>query len=448
MTAYDKSIFNICRESWFDLTPQSSFVFALIRLAVDRYDKLDDASFLAAREKLYGEAMLAAQMTHGNDIQSIPFNTVYESLEVELNNVLRDIARGAPKSYFDDRITSLREALASLHDRTDFTKQLQQGIKKLEAGASVEEVFIALRPPEPNLDIEADFTKRALAILNAPNSDPLMTGIVDIDHEGGFERGNILVVGGDTGAMKTRISLYLSIQMLIYNPEARCIIFEAEMTKKDVFYIQMGWVMGLSYQEVRKLDTNFIMKYLETRDEQIRSMCERLIILDSSDFSTGEDIYHLVRKYDATFWLVDFLTMMVGGEGGATDVNTKVFALTDKLKECAKRTNTFGIIISQLKKGTVEARKNKVPLLDDMEWSGRLKQIASYVFMVFYPSYYDSQVPSDYFFIREAKSRFSQRIRLYFRAFPSQCNFYVPDEMYLYEMQSWWKDYTVGKKNE
>ena len=79
------------------------------------------------------------------------------------------------------------------------------------------------------------------------------------------------------------------------------------------------------------------------------------------------------------------------------------------LQSLALATRSVGIVLSQVKKG-IEHRKNKKPTISDIEWSGLIKQLSSYIFFSYYPGkYYGFDVmPDDSYFLMAEKTRFAE----------------------------------------
>ena len=67
-------------------------------------------------------------------------------------------------------------------------------------------------------------------------------------------------------------------------------------------------------------------------------------------------------------------------------------------------------VLSQVKKG-IEFRKAKKPTVSDIEWSGLIKQLSSYIFFSYYPGkYYGFDVLGpDYYYLIAEKTRFAEQ---------------------------------------
>jgi len=245
--------------------------------------------------------------------------------------------------------------------------------------------------------------------------------------------------------MKTRWTLWLCLKILRNNPDFKCVFFEAEMTKREIINIILQWVFERPLSEIRGCPDEYLLVKIDNElEDWRRDVLNRFIVFDSSDFKDVADMSYLIRKYKPDFWVLDFVTMLVSG---TDDTNAKVYDVCDTLKAISKTTQTLGIILSQIKKNSIETRRIKVPVLDDLEWSGRLKHISSTVFMVFNPSYYDESVSHRYFFVKAAKHRHSNRFLLPLEAYPEHGTFTVAEGPVYSVMVGWWENYHRGNKH-
>jgi replicative DNA helicase len=444
LAAWKPEILSQVKPSWFHITVKSTFVFKFVSLCIERKGKYDDLSAYYVREHCLGEIQDYVDKVHKSTV-SILHIAIYEELDKYQNDVLRDIAQ-KDHLIFDLQVSELRSLVERISDTNRFELSLANAKDIVKRGGSIEEATLQIYYPESATVNHASFVEQAKSILSDHNPNPLMTGVDVIDHHGGLEKKNILVLGGDTGAMKTRSTLWLCLQMLIHNPDEKCLYFQREMTKRDMFYMICSYLMSTDYLTIRQWSNEFLLAKLEEQDGDMMSIVDRFVILDTTDFRTAEDVFYLVNKYKPGFWVIDFVTMMVGSETGAGDTNQAVYNIVDKFKTIAQRTDSLGILISQIRKGTVESRVNKIPTMDDLEWSGRLKHIAAYAFTVFLPSYYDNNVPKRYFFIKDAKNRYGERFWVYLLAHPERGTFVQPELQARYEMESWIKEYISGRQ--
>ena len=226
MAAFTPDLFLHTKASWFDLTPLSCYTYKLTELILEKYSTFDDITISKARVNDHDVVMQYVRSKFKEDtdvLQSI----VYEKLDYEVNSVLRDIAQGKKNDdYFNARLLDLRETIKTSYDNYMFTVSLTSAQKTLKNGGSIDEAYAMLKLPEDHTVMEYDFINQITKIFGNSIAEPIKTGIEYIDREGGFERSNIITVGGDTGGMKTRWTLWLTLRILRNNPGFKCVFFD------------------------------------------------------------------------------------------------------------------------------------------------------------------------------------------------------------------------------
>lgn len=277
------------------------------------------------------------------------------------------------------------------------------------------------------------------------------TGISRIDKNlGGLAKGNMLSLTGDTGSMKTMISLWLCLQILKANPKFTCLYFEKEMPVKDIarrlvaytLSVPMNDLMSAEKRDSYKNDITGIFE----QDEEIKDILSRLRIVPNGNFNNVSDMYRYIDTYRCDVWCLDFLTQL-GAEDTSSDFNRFTMAQASMLKNIIADTDTLGIVLNQVKKNSVRARTNKIPQLDDIEWSGAISQYSAYIFSTFYPSAYYQDAPESYFYLYGLKNRHHKPVNIPLLTYPAYCQFSEPtiDELPL--MQHWLQGY-VTKSQE
>lgn len=444
LAAFSDEIFLHTKSNWFTLNPQSYYVYKAVEHTLQNYRICDDTTIQMTRVNDHDTIMKYLQQQFNDNVEVL-VNPLYEKMDYEINNILRDIAQGKkPDEYFHRRIVDLRDTIKTSYDNHIFATSLKTAQKLLSNGCSVDEAYATIKMPEDHSVVEYDFNKHIQSVFANSISYPIKTGIEYIDKEGGFERSNIITIGGDTGSMKTRWTLWLCLKILRNNPTFKCTFFEAEMTKREILNIVLQWLFQAPLHSIRSLPDEFLLTKIETGLEPWqKDVLDRFIVFDAADFKDVADVSYLVRKYKPDIWVLDFITMLVSGND---DTNAKVYEVCDALKLLSKKTETLGIVISQIKKNSIESRKIKVPVLDDLEWSGRLKHISMIVLMVFNPSYYDENVSKRFFYVKAAKHRHSTRFLLPLEAFPEHGSFTVAEGSVYTVMHGWWENYMKGPR--
>jgi replicative DNA helicase len=271
------------------------------------------------------------------------------------------------------------------------------------------------------------------------------TGIHKFDKDlGGLAKGNMVSIAGDTGSMKTMISLWLCIKILKANPKFTCLYFEKEMPVKDIARRLAAYASCIPVNKLMDTSLKDNNKYVITQalagDDEMRSVMERLKIVPNGNFSNVSDMYRYIDTYNCDIWCLDFLTQL-GAEDTSSDFNRFTMAQASMLKNIISETDTMGIVLNQVKKNSVRGRTNKIPQLDDIEWSGAISQYSAYIFSTFFPSVYYGDSPNEYFYLYGLKNRHYRPITIPLMTNPAYCQFNEPTALEEPLMQNWLQGY-------
>jgi len=278
-----------------------------------------------------------------------------------------------------------------------------------------------------------------------------LTGIKSIDTKlNGLAKGNMMSIAGDTGSMKTMVSLWFCMSILQANPKFKCLYFEKEMPVKDVARRLAANLTGISISDMMKdanKDDNKAAIVSElSNSPDAKSILDRLLIVPNNAFSTVSDMFKYIESYKADIWCLDFLTQL-GAENPDNDFNRFTMAQAAMLKNVIIETDTFGIVLNQIKKSSARSRKNKIPIMDDIEWSGTISQYSAYIFSTFFPSLYYEDAPKDYFYLYGLKNRHHKPVNIDLFTSPAYCQFTDPPKQEAPLVESWLQQY-IFKNNE
>jgi replicative DNA helicase len=252
---------------------------------------------------------------------------------------------------------------------------------------------------------------KTVMLNSVKESNGFKSGIATIDeYTGGWYLGNLMSIAGDTGTQKTRSSLWLLIQILKANPTFKAVYFEKEMPIKDIGRLCVAYFFNVKNDDIirataeqRKQIEEVIEKFSERED--FKQVIERLTVISPNEFSTVADMWRIVEETKANVWVLDYMSLLDGDSTTSSDKAYTVMSNAKKLKDMVHQTGTFGIILNQLNKRTVEGRHNKIPMLDDIEWSSDIKKLSAYVLATFYPSQYYPTLNPSWFFLVSLKNR-------------------------------------------
>lgn len=364
------------------------------------------------------------------------------------------------KTFSEDETKKLvKDILKSLkaQDNQKMLLQALQKAKEMIINGEVNEGIKTLKSIQFQSEIIApSIAGTMITAVACPMGFP--SGIAQIDNDtGGWLRGNMMALAGDSGSQKTMLSMWLSLQSLMANPEQRLLYFEKEMPITDVARRLVSHLLAIDSRELMRM-TN---KPLEHADEILRLVeniksalgdvanpvadaLQRFIPIEREMFKNAADMWEIVETYKADMWVLDFATMLEPESGTIDDNSMRHEFVT--LKAMLENTNTFGIVLSQLKQSNgVDGRANKIPLIGDMEWGKHLRQFASWIFSIFYPSYYGYNKPRDWFYMVSRKTRHGGGLVIPLLSYPEYCDFTEPDDLTKMAMKDYYHSYTTNQ---
>jgi replicative DNA helicase len=248
-------------------------------------------------------------------------------------------------------------------------------------------------------------------VLNEQPGDVLLTGYRNVDKFiGGYARGMIITIAGDSGHMKTTLALDKSFRIAEANPNIKVAIFSKEMLATDLMKKQISRICGIPTSKIFGQD--YDKEYVKKKMMAVEPWCNnRIRIINPNSFSGVVDIAKIQMTYKFDVWFLDFIQLLEFAKtaSNSSDYNIQIGQNMRNLQALALATKSVGIILSQVKKG-IEHRKVRKPTVSDIEWSGLIKQLSSYIFFSYYPGkYYGFDViPDDYYYLIAEKTRFAE----------------------------------------
>ena len=248
-------------------------------------------------------------------------------------------------------------------------------------------------------------------VLSEKPGDVLSTGYTAIDKfVGGYARGMIITIAGDSGHLKTTLALDKAFRMADRNKDIKIGIFSKEMLETDLMKKQIARICKIPISKIysQEYDREEVKKQM-MNVEAWRE--DRVKIINPASFSGVADIARIQMTHRFDVWFLDFIQLLefAKAAGNSSDYNIQIGQNMRSLQALAISTKSVGVILSQVRKG-VELRKVKKPTISDIEWSGLIKQLSSYIFFSYYPGKYygfDRIKQNEYFMLGE-KTRFSE----------------------------------------
>ncbi len=211
------------------------------------------------------------------------------------------------------------------------------------------------------------------------------SGFKDMDElTTGFQKGDLIIIGGRPGMGKTAFSLNISQHVGIAMKEPVA-IFSLEMAKEQL-------VMRMLCSEA-KVDSNKVRKgFINKREDWNKltnaagKLAESLIFIDdSSGISVLEmraKARRLKQQHGLSLIVVDYLQLM-RGRGKFERREQEIAEISRSLKALAKELQVPVIALSQLNRGVETRGGNKNPTLADLRESGAIEQDADVIIFLY-----------------------------------------------------------------
>lgn len=248
-------------------------------------------------------------------------------------------------------------------------------------------------------------------VLSESPDDVIKTGYDGLNqYLGGYSRGMIITIAGDSGHLKTTLALDKAFKMAEQNPSLKIGIFSKEMLSTELVKKQISRICGIPSNKL--FSQNYDKEFVRNKMMEIDAWREdRIRIISPDSFSGVGDIARIQMSQRFDIWFLDFIQLLEFAKSANTssDYNIQIAQNMRNLQSLSIGTKSVGIILSQVKKG-VDHRKEKKPTVSDIEWSGLIKQLSSYIFFSYYPGKYYGfdKIPADNYFLLGEKTRFAE----------------------------------------
>jgi replicative DNA helicase len=220
------------------------------------------------------------------------------------------------------------------------------------------------------------------------------SGFKDLDnYTTGFQRGDLIVVGGRPSMGKTAFALNVAqhVGLQMKEPVA---IFSLEMAKEQLAFRMLCAEAMVNANEIRK---GFIKK----EDwHKLTSAASNLtgapIFIDDSSGITALELRAKARRlkmeYGLSLVIVDYLQLM-RGKGSFERREQEISDISRSLKALAKELSIPVIAVSQLNR-SVESRRPPKPMLADLRESGAIEQDADVILFLYRDEVYNKDNPA------------------------------------------------------
>lgn len=228
------------------------------------------------------------------------------------------------------------------------------------------------------------------AISSTPSTG-MMTGFPFLDERGGLQSGNMIVIAGATSMGKTSLSLSIAENTL--KNGSRIIFYSMEMTRKEITARLLAPLTGLPCNTIltARLSNEEREQFAIGRTE----LSGQQLFFDDRATSDIENIISSIRalslkkRIDGVF--IDYLQILSTNQQ-RTDRETQLADMARRLKNLAKETGVWIIVLSQLNRDM----NNPVPNIDRLRGSGQVAEAADVVLTIYRPEIYGRRFPKPF----------------------------------------------------
>jgi hypothetical protein len=332
---------------------------------------------------------------------------------------------GASKPSGDKEMLTYVKALSHKHATKAIRNTVTSAFLKLEDGESALRVrselladldqLYEIAPVKDFNEMREKMKEEVCASIML--NDPRFTAA----ELGEIRLGNLWCIGGPSGAFKTTHTVNICDDILVSNPDAVVVYFSKEQPASEIIhkFIAMNTSDNIPYTHVIRYYNAANPSFVEGCDLELMGTCpyldKRLIVVDPTDFSTPEDVSHILQTIDLKgkklVWVIDFVTLLDFGKGPMVENMEKGMS---KLKSIAHQTRSLGILISQLRKDwNLDFKTSKkivmVPFRDHLMWASALVNLSAYITLLYRPFDDDRSAGKFWLFVRVDKLRFADK---------------------------------------
>jgi replicative DNA helicase len=369
--------------------------------SIDRIGQLEMRHFYDANHKrIY--ACIVKLITDSKPADVI---TVYESLQAsgEAENIgglsyLNQLYKNTPSTSNISRYSSIvldRALMRGLLQVTDKLNNLVHEANGKKADDILEEAQTLItglaerrsrNEPKKMDELLSIFIDEQGKLADGLNK-PMPTGIFSLDEalNGGIRKSQLLILAGRPSHGKTALSSEIGLNL---SDTYSGLFFSLEMGSQEV--VQRA-IANRGQVHLGKLLNGVHEKDDESWNRVTKSISQLQNINFAIDDTPAMSLLDIKlkskawkRKHGLDFIIVDYISLMSGGEG---DRHEQVAAYSRGLKSLAKELDISVICLAQLNR-LVESRADKKPILSDLRESGQIEQDADIVMLIHRPEMY------------------------------------------------------------
>ncbi|MBM4354668.1 MAG: replicative DNA helicase [Deltaproteobacteria bacterium] len=220
----------------------------------------------------------------------------------------------------------------------------------------------------------------------------IQSGFSDLDEmTSGFQKGNLIIIAARPSMGKTALALNIG-QHAATRLGKKVVIFSLEMSRHELALRLLATESGVDSKRLR--EGRLTQRETEAFFDAYARLSRTPMVVDDSAAISIFDIRtrarRLRREDKCDLIILDYLQLAKGSTGGRDDKSRQeeIAEVSRMLKAIAKELEVPVIALSQLNR-SLEARKDKRPLLSDLRESGSIEQDADVILFIYRDEYYE-----------------------------------------------------------
>lgn len=355
MSDYAKTYLTRVKTEWF-----TDWHKSLVKTMQDMYINSDPIAIHTLYEHFKDRALALAQLTNSYVTDKHIEKELFY-LEAEYN-----------RTYLLSEITKIKPDW-SLKDMQNHLEVINQN-SRIKSNNEVQEISVVMANKIDEME------KR---VKSGNKMKGFYTGWLSLDkYIGGWNKGNLVVVGGRPGMGKSALGLNFCKDGQQY---AKHLFVSVEMSADELAERMLADLNNIENTKIR--NANVTTVDLERMSQSIFNA--NFHIVDTKD----NNVYNIISllkvhraKYGLDVVVIDYLQKL---DAGGRDMRTNVGMASTALKNFARELGITVIALAQLNRDGKNAR----PELTELKESGQIEQDADVVLFPFRPCYYEDDKP-------------------------------------------------------
>jgi replicative DNA helicase len=310
----------------------------------------------------------------------------------------------------NNSMTSIYQYALRLYELSEKRKLYEMGYHLMKACSSeTEDIFDILSYTKNRIETFADkksdqyikletSLKQVTEIVNnnISNTKKIIgtpTGFKKIDERGGLQKGDLIIIAGESSQGKTALALSITLNAL--EQGYKISYYSMEMQNHQLTSRLVAMKSGISSSSI--LYDKLREEQISSFDKAIGDLWNKNLFYDDRSTSNIDLIIASIRnmkmKYDIDGAVVDYIQILNVNRTNRSSTDEQLMGdVARRLKNLAKDLNIWIIALSQLNRD----KDNPIPTISRLRSSGQIAEAADIVALIYRPEYYQKKFPEPF----------------------------------------------------